>query len=711
MMDDKPVPEMKVSDLVDLWDKATECDKALCAEMRTNLQIVAGQHYMSENSNFFTRIKDNKALTDLQRLRLTKNHVQRAISIYRNAIESISADVGIEPANPNELSDQKSAELNSSYWEYIKRCEEYPRKRSILAKHFVEIGECHAKIFFDLNGGQKIGYLAKMVPDPENPEKQIPELDANGAPIPTEEIDYGGTIRIMPIEGYKVKRDPGATTFAESPYIFIDTSLPINSLNSIFKDREIVEELKKSNADRSRVVFDSNTRSYKEAQDHVLLRECYWRPCPALPDGYYQYFIEGKILTKGKLPYGIFPIVSENFEDQTGNPRGYSVIRNIRPVQVEINRCASKIAEHQVTLGDDKVYIPSTAKVSQGALLPGLRHISYSGAKPEVIQGRTGDQYLGYLESQINELYQLCNLQEVNEDKQESPDLYTNLFKSMRFKKKFTIYGERFERFQIKIVETCLELAKKCCNEEELVPALGKSEYINIPEFKSSEPLAYRIAIKPRPDDIESQFGKQVTLNHIMQYVGPNLQKEEIGKIIRLSPFLNNEQMFDDFTSKYDIVINDLLALDRGQWREPRRYQDHDYIISMLSSRMSKPDYEFLPDQIKVLYEAKMRAHEQLKTMALQEIEKAKSGFIPSGGYMVACDFYVPRPDNPNSTMRLRIPSEALSWLIDKLKQQGNELDKLMQMPLGVQQDVAGQLGAPQMPPVGPGMNNEQGIR
>lgn len=706
----KPVPELGVDELTRLWTEATSCDKSTFAEMRTNLQIVAGQHYLTEGSPFFNRIRDNKQLTDSQRLKLTKNHTQRATSIYRNAIEDVASDCAMEPANENELGDQKSAQLNQSYWEYIKRCEDFERKRSLWAKHFVEIGEVWVKAFWNMDGGQEIGNEVAMIKDEASGE-MVPQKDESGNYVLTDNVSYSGKMKWETIEAYRLKRDPAAVSFEDSPYLMVDKIIPIKSLSTMFKDKELIEKLKQSKSNENMVIYDGNSRTYKTAVDQVIIRECYWRPGPGLKKGFYHFFTDVGIIAKGELPYGIFPLVGETFEDQTGNPRGITIIRSIRPAQVEINRCASKIAEHQITLGDDKAWVSANTKVSQGATLPGIRVNTYSGMKPEITEGRSGEQYVPYLESQIKELYTLANLQEIMEPQQESPDLYANLLKSYRFKKKFSIYGSRFERFLVKLAEVSLAIAKQSCHEEEVVPAIGRSERINIAEFKNSEDLKYRIKIKPRSGDIETQFGQQISINHVLQYVGQNLPPDQVGKMIRLSPFMNSEQMFSDLTNKYDNIVNDILALDRGQARPPRRYDDHKYIIENLSARISKPDFEFLPEQVRMLYDQKIKLHEQMQAQAMQEIERLKAGFIPSGGYMVKCDFYTPDPKNPGNSKRLALPSEAVGWLVDTLAKQGSEIDSFDKLPPGVLQEIGGMVNPPQQggPPMMPGAMNAAG--
>jgi hypothetical protein len=686
MWTEKLPQEMTVDDLNRLYTEGEECDKRLFAEMRTNLQLVAGEHYVREGSKFWNRIRNDRQLTNEQRLKLTKNHIQRVTKIYRNEIESASPGVQIIAANESELSDQKAAELNDAYWQYLVECENLHDKRAIWAKNYVEIGEVCVKVFWDQQAGNKIGVEPAMVEDAEG--NMVEQRDEMGNVLASDKPVYGGTVKFETFEGYNVRRDKDARTMEESPYIILSKLVPNKRLRTHIKDEVTLRKFDAAPLNEF-TVYDNNTGMYKSSSGQSLVKEAYWRPSPLLPNGYYQIYTDTVVLSEGELPYGIFPVIHEGFDDQTGNPRSHSIIRHLRPAQVEINRAASKMAEHQITLGDDKVWVPATAKVNQGAMLPGIRVNTYTGMKPpEITAGRAGDQYLGYMESQVNELYKLAHLPEYVEDKPQSQDLYTNLFESYKHKKKFSVYGQKFERFLIRVAKTALEIAKKSISDHDFIQAVGKNEYINIPEFKNTKELQYQIRVKPQSDDIESQFGKQLTLNHMIQYIGPNLDKEDIGQMLRLSPFVNEDLMFKKFTQRYDRLVNDILALDRGEPRPIRKYDDHKYIIQGLAARMSEPDFEHLSPQVQELYNETIALHEQAEAQALLEMQRAQSGFIPSGGYLVACDFYVPDPKNPQSSKRLRLPSEAISWLIDKLKTQGTNFEKLLNMPVGVGQDI-----------------------
>lgn len=75
-----------------------------------------------------------------------------------------------------------------------------------------------------------------------------------------------------------------------------------------------------------------------------------------------------------------------------------------------------------------------------------------------------------------------------------------------------------------------------------------------------------------------------------------------------------------------------------------------------------------------------IQQHEELKVQQEIQLKQAQSEFIPTGGYLVACDFYVPNDEDPSKLpKRVRIPSEAMQWLLDRLATQGSD-QKSMEM-------------------------------
>lgn len=668
-----------IKDLNREADEAKSCDKDLRSEQRTNIQLVSGDHYNRYGSRYWNRLREAKQVSPEVRLRLTKNHIGKITKIYRNEIQRHSPGVVVTPKNEKELQDQKAAELHNSVWQDIKNRHEINRYIRTWIKDFIEIGEVCCKVFWDPDAGHQIGWDVL-----KNEEGQpIPHPLTGGYQQDPNSPIMAGDLVFETIHGFDLGRDPGVKHMNESPYLIYQKMAPIRDLQAKYQnDSEKSKFIKESSADTFRV-FEGNSSSYKEKKDMVLVREHYYRPCADYPGGYYYICTENGILEEGELPFKIFPIIYEGFDEVTTSPRHHSIIKQLRPYQIEINRMASKAAEIQVTLGSDRVYSYSGSKPSSGVSRPGVRHetISGIGMEPKVIPGSVGEQYFQAIKDQIAEMYQIADVSEELEEIPAQVDPYALLFRSLKQKKKFVIYAEKFEGFLTKVCWTSLRLMKKYASQELFISAVGKNEQINIQEFKNSDDLGWQIVVEPQSDDIETKVGKQLALNTIIQYIGPQLQKDEAGKFIRLSPYLNKEKMLEDMTLDYDNAVNDILALDRGQYPQPVKYENHEYQLGRLTARTKQADYRFKPPYIQSLYDQKISEHEQAIAEEARKLEAAKAGIIPATGAAVACDAYVPDPNNPQSSKRLRVPMDALMWLERALKDQGNFMQGLSNLP------------------------------
>lgn len=700
--------ELKIGELNKLYTEADQCDREIFAEQRSNILLIAGDHYNRKATKIYNRGREPSDVAETQRLRLTKNHLHKVYRHYVSNIISQSPGVSVLPNQDSDLQNQKQAELNRDVWEHAKYQYRFTEKTRNFAQDFIGIGEVACKVFFDPNKGEFKGYEAKA----QMTEEGSASVDQDGNPV--FEMDesgemlsdqskpmFKGAFVFERLFGFNLMRCPGAKSFQESPYIIVRKMVDVSELKGIYADDEDKLKMISETKDDTFIVFDQNRGEYTKTKDEVLVREFYWRACYDYPNGYWAITTQAGILAEGELPYGIFPIRWEGFDEYPTTPRGRSIIKQLRPFQAEINRAASQVAQHQVTLGDDKVIYQGGTKLAPGALLPGVRGITFNGVvAPQILPGRDGSQYLPYIESQIAELYEVAEMAEDGEDLPNGTDAFTMLFSSMRQQKKYAVYAEKFEQFLIDICELYLSLARYYLPDDEIIYSIGKGEMVNIAEFRKTSKLCYEIKIEPRNESIETQMGKQLTMNHILQYVGPNLQKDDIGKIIRNMPFGNYEESFDDLTIDYDLVKNDFLAMERGESPQVNPYDKHDYIVNKTSSRMKKPDFKLLSPQIKTAYLTYLKTHEKLMEEQAQKLIDAKNEFIPVSGSMIACDMYVPNPDDPSkAAKRVRIPYTALDWLVKHLEAQGSPLQKLESMNQGAVSDLASMVGSPSQQP------------
>lgn len=695
-----------LSDLNGYYTDGDSADQEVFAEMRSNILLASGEQYNKRRASYFKRIRDSKELNQEQKLRLTKNHIQKICKLYSNNIISMNPNVGFTPKDEKSPHDQKVADLHHSVWRDGWDRYNLDDKVDDWCDSFIQVGEVTVKLFYDPNLGDVKGY-EPQVDGEGNPslnefQEQVPD---EGKPV------FSGEFVFEEVYGFNLLRPPECKDLKKAEWLCIRKMVSKKEMLRRFKGNPAIQGAIRTDQDETYMVFDAISGGYKKSVDQTMLREYYFRPSLLFPEGYFYITTKDGIITEGELPGGLFPIITQPFDKIQTTPRGRSPIKTMRPYQVEINRSASKIAEHQITLGDDKLLLQNGTKVSAGASLPGIRGVNYTGSEPKILAGRSGDQYMAYMVSQITELYQVMMVAEDGAEN-EPGDMYMMMYRSARQKKKFQRYIKRFEKFLIELCKLYLQLAKIHMPDDAVVWAVGKNEQVNIPEFRALPDTCYEVKIEAQADDIETKFGKQIVLNHALQYVGPNMGKDDIGKLLRQMPFANFDESFDDMTMDYDTALNDVLALDRGEQPPINQYDNHEYMIKKLTFRTRKPDFKMLDPKIQQTYQAKISLHQQFAAQNQLAIQQAEQGFIPTEGALITVDFYVNKPGQDGSPKqeKVKLPYTSIDWLLKRLDAQGQGQEALMSMSQSVLAQTAGKLNEMQpqaQPPMGmqpPGM-------
>ncbi len=111
------------------YTDADSCDQNIFAEMRSNVLLASGDQYMRKSNAFFRRLRDNRDLSNEQKLRLVKNHVQKICKLYANNILSMNPGVGSMPKDENSLQDSSpSASFISRFGKMRLSAMEFTRK-------------------------------------------------------------------------------------------------------------------------------------------------------------------------------------------------------------------------------------------------------------------------------------------------------------------------------------------------------------------------------------------------------------------------------------------------------------------------------------------------------------------------------------------------------------------------------------------------------
>lgn len=625
---------------------------------------------MSDLKRFGRRMRD-AGIGDETRIRCTRNHVSYICREHVNNITSQAPGVGIYPNNEREAQDVKAAELNRAVWRDIDARHKMRSLRRSLAQSFVVTGEVALKVFWDPMKGEFLGWDQTF--------------DENGKPLGEPTQAWTGDFVFERVDAYNLFLSPNARSFEESELVGIQKLVEKKRLKRIYKDDpEKVKAINNASTDNY-ISFDGVTGSFsRDTKGLVCVREYYHRPCVEYPYGYFWITVSDAVLAEGELPGGVFPIAFRAFEEVEGSARGVSVIRVIKPYQMEINRAAGKAIENSVTMGNDRII---TQEGSELRPVPhrGAMEWKYTGEKPTIVPGSTGEQYIAYIQSQITEMYQVARVREKPNLK--NLDAQAQLYAAIEQKSDFAFYAGKFEDFLVDVTNITLELAKHHYPDDMLIPAIGRDEAINIEEFRTTERYRYSVRVEPQSDDATTLMGRAAITNQVMQYLGNKLDKPDIGALLKQAPFLNGTVVQDELSLDSTSAENDILALDRGQMVPVRKYEDHQYQIRRLTARTKKGDFPMLSPYVRYLYDRKIAEHEQFIQQQKQDTAFNESGYIPMDGPVIKTELRY--PNSNGTTSQQKFPYGALLWLEQKLRAQGAERAMLAEMDPAVQADIA----------------------
>lgn len=686
--------KLNVTELKRLFDESKTALGEHLSETRTNNNLFQGNHFAKKHSKTMRGI-EQAPINDDVKIRIVKNHTNTVCKYIINSILSLAPTGTVAPKNPNELQDQKAAEIHKTVledWKIQNKAKSHVRK---WAHDYVVSGEIFLNIFWDPTKGRKI--------------TPPPQYDLNGQMTQKAPFFAGDALpeRIFP---WDMRMDASAKNHEDAMWMGYEKMVDPSVIKKLAPDHPDIDRAIKEDADDTYKVFEANTGSYREAKGKVLLRQVYFRPCVEYPNGLYVFFTKEIELLRGELPVDkngrvFFPIKYLGFDEIPTSPRCASIIRQIRHEQMEINRCASAIAHTQLTVGFDKMLVPTGGEVETGATKSGVRIFKVPGGKQgaDYIQGRSGDQFLSTLQQNISEIYSKTGVPERWDEKAQDTDIMATLYKNMRQKTRFSLYGEKFSEFLIEVFEEILRLKKAYMTDEEFFMVTGKSEYQNINEFRSLDDLGYQIKIEESTDDLESKFGRYMVLTNILQYIGTNMDDNTKGLVLRNLPFANGDEITSKLTQQYDNAKNIMLALDRGEMPPVSEIADPLYVAEQLNNRIFKPDFQYLSEEIQNNYKQQVAEYNDIYIQKTRSIQRAQQGFIPADGPTVPVDgMYETYTDasGQQKTRRVQLPQASLNWLIQQMQSQGQAMGNIQQLPMGQQAQMAEQFNSTGMSPM-----------
>lgn len=675
-----------------MFTDGESADKSTFAEMRTAILLYKGDHFKKNYKAFLDR--NSSLISNETKMKLSENHVGIVCDRTKSAIINQSPGVLFVPNNDNERGDIKDAELCNSVRESAEQVLDYPDKLERWVDSFVNQGECFSLNYFDPFAGEIRGYKQKvnsanqpLFVHPTLGEVPIP-IDELGQPLPMVQGDepvFRGELKKEVVEPYNVIRPKSATSLKDAPWLCIRKMLSKEDAKALIKNSPNYEELKesiKASGETTYQVFENN--EYVDITGQVLVRYWFFRKCVKYPKGYFIVQVGNKKASEGELPFGIWPIAFAQFKITSGSPRGTGKVKDIRHVQSHLNWLLSTEAFHMLALSDDKVFTQMGTKLTMGPTWNGIKSFSVNGPAPVVQPGRDASQFERKIDRSIASIYRLGDVEYETQEKT-MQDPFAMLYSSLKNKLKHAPYASKFERFLCEDWKIYIELAKNYLDDDMIIKHVGKREAINIAEFKAVDGKGFRIKAKPVDGTLEEQLGQSLQVQQILQYVGKDLPKNVVARLINLMPFISKEAVASDMLLTDKNIENDILAMDRGEFRPAVKDDDHALYMQRLKSHMKSSEFKILNPQIQNMYTIKYKQHEDFSAQLLQEQQRAEQGLIPTGGGMVKFDLL----DEKGKRMVADVSS--VQWFLKQLAAQGATQEVLNQQDQQTQINILNQ--------------------
>ena len=710
-----------------MYRNADSLDNRHFQKLMSYERLIQGDHFYQSMQKQIRTSRTWEGSSPKARLRLVQNHLARWHNYWMNGIINQASDVEPMPKNDNELKDRKAAELNKSVKSHIAEETDFFSVRDRLVGDYLK-GECAVRIGFNPDQGSLVPGEIEQAMDENGQPAMEPYVDPTTGqpiidpmtgqpqmrPVFIQPLMPSGIMTIEAVEMENLLRDPMARSWNEARWVCHrktrDKKDIIKLAKQLVDNPEALQEMvnKLSEEDETLSAYKGTDNNYmiEESDKKVSVREFFWRPSIEYPNGYYVMCTSSFTIMESELPAGEFPFEFENFDNVQGTPRGASRLKQLAPIQLEINRCVSKIAEHQITVGDDKLVTQAGSKIAEVNKYDGIRIFKVTGGfAPQFLQGRSGDQYVDFWLNNVSMLEKIGEMSEISEDKMVGMEPYAIFFLSSKQKMKFARHASKFERFLVRLWKKVLRIHKYHVHPNAVIEMVGSPEKVNIDEYKSTTDIDFQIKLKPRTEDPDSLIAQQHSLETLLQYAGGNLNEADIGMIAKYSPFIQKTDMVLDSTLKADRATNMILKLDKGANMPISMSDDPDYMLRRLSSRMSMADFDDITfrqqdgqvvptDIIHQLYQAKIAEYENMIAEREQKALAMQRDMIPTTGGLIPIQMYeaVPSQDGSVSSKRIQLPNDALEWLIQALKTQGMTESTIANLPGGVAADVQGMI-------------------
>ena len=137
--------EFTLSKLNKMYEDSKSADSKIFAEQRTNLKLRNGEHYNKQHISNVDNGRSRGFVDNVQKIRLTKNHIHRITNEYINYILENEPVIKASPLNENDEHDIKVAEQYNGVFDWVRRTNNWDAKQEGHVQDMMVMGEKSAQ--------------------------------------------------------------------------------------------------------------------------------------------------------------------------------------------------------------------------------------------------------------------------------------------------------------------------------------------------------------------------------------------------------------------------------------------------------------------------------------------------------------------------------------------------------------------------------------
>lgn len=410
-----------------------------------------------------------------QRITINQIRPRMMVKLAKQTKNRVKFDVIPDSNNEERIEVAKAASKFLRYWWEQEGMDR--KTRDIFLIDGVK-GWCAAKVYFDAEAGQDI-----------TPREGEPGYEEGMNPL------YTGEIRCRIVDPLQLYIDPAAETEEEIRWIIERKPRDVDYIKERYgKDVAADENVNLiSTYDITPTNSFGTTSTQRKRPNMAMVDEMWIKPCAKYPRGLKVTVAGGQLLdideNAGDLPYFIFGDIPI-----PGSPKAEAFIKDMLPIQREINIIRSMLATHARKMGNSLWFVPLGSSVDEDDISNEEGGIVYfnptNGGKPE----RVGPPdipsfYDRILENHSRDIDDLSGAREVSQGRLPAGlDTYSGLSLMVEQEnEKLAVSSQNYEHGMKRLLQRVLELMKKHYTEERMGRILGPDNEVELVAFTGSD--------------------------------------------------------------------------------------------------------------------------------------------------------------------------------------------------------------------------------